>query len=148
MVDRATSWPEFAAAKKFLSAEVSQLFDKEWLCRYPRPTALIHDNGNEFNSLEFQELLQSYGIIAKPTTVKNPQANSMIERIHLTMADMLRTLVFTGENWFDEFDASLQSVAWAIRTTVSTATNYSPGQQVFNHIQNGQDTIQAIRQGA
>ena len=57
----------------------------------------------------------------------------MIERIHLTMVDMLCTLVFTGENWFDEFDASLQAVAWTIRTTISIATHYSPGQLVFNH---------------
>ena len=57
----------------------------------------------------------------------------MIERTHLTMADMLRTIVFTGEDQFEEFDASLQAVAWAIRTTISTATNYSPGQLIFNH---------------
>ena len=76
--------------------------------------------------------MQSYGIIAKPTAVKNPQANYMIERIHLTMAHILRTIVFTGENWFDEFDALLQAVAWTIRITINTATHYSPGQLIFN----------------
>ena len=57
VVDRATSWPEFAVAKNFTSAHVSQLFDREWLCRYPRPTMVIHGNGNKFNGLEIQELL-------------------------------------------------------------------------------------------
>jgi len=70
MVDRATSWPEFGAVRKITSAHVSQLFDKEWLYCYPRPTIVIHDNGNKFNSLEFQELLQSFGITAKLMTVK------------------------------------------------------------------------------
>ena len=57
MVDRAISWPELAATRNFSSAEVSQLFDKEWLCRYPWPKTVIHNNGNKFNALEFQELL-------------------------------------------------------------------------------------------
>lgn len=58
---------------------VHAIFDKEWLCRYHRPTTIIHDTGNEFNALEFQELLQSYGIFAKSTTVKNHQANLIIK---------------------------------------------------------------------
>ena len=32
----------------------------------------IYDNGDDFNGLEFQKLLQSFGKTAKPTTVKNP----------------------------------------------------------------------------
>jgi hypothetical protein len=32
----------------------------------------------EFVSAEFQELLQSYGIWSKLTTVKNPQANGIL----------------------------------------------------------------------
>lgn len=57
----------------------------------------------------------------------------MIKRTHLTMADMLRRIVFTGQDQFDKFDTSLQAVAWATRTTISTATNYSPRQLIFNH---------------
>ena len=40
---------------------------------------------------EFQEMLESYGIASKPTTVKNPQANAMHERAHLLIAEMSRT---------------------------------------------------------
>ena len=133
IVDRATAWPEFAAAKRFTSAYVTELFDSEWLCRYPRPVTVIHDNGGEFTGNEFQELLQSYGIEAHPTTVKNPRANSIAERVHLTMADMLRCTIFEGDDWFTELNRNLQSVAWAVRSTVSTATNHSPGNLAFNH---------------
>ena len=34
MVERATSWPEFAVARTFTAEHVSLLFDKDWLCRY------------------------------------------------------------------------------------------------------------------
>ena len=30
------------------TVSIAKLFDQEWLCRYPRPESVIHDNGNEF----------------------------------------------------------------------------------------------------
>jgi len=41
--------------------------------------------------IEFQEMLTSYGIQAVITTVANPQANVIIERIHQVFANMLCT---------------------------------------------------------
>ena len=37
-------------------------------------------------------LLNQAGIKSKPTTAKNPQANAVCERMHKTVADVLRTL--------------------------------------------------------
>ncbi len=48
------------------------------------------DNGSEFK-LHFERLCDSYGIKRKPTTVKNPQANAVLERVHQVLGQMLRT---------------------------------------------------------
>ena len=32
-----------------------------------------------------------------PTTIKKPQENTLIERVHLSMADTLKTVTFEGE---------------------------------------------------
>ena len=69
------------------SAKIAQIFDNKWLCWYPRPCKVTYNTGGELSAFEFQELLQSYGIAQKPTTVKNPQANSFVERIHFTIGD-------------------------------------------------------------
>jgi len=45
---------------------------------------------------EFQLLLQSYGIKDVATTVKNPQANAVVEQLHQTMANILRTFINTA----------------------------------------------------
>lgn len=45
---------------------------------------------------EFQEMLYSYDIAIKPTTVRKPQAIAMIERVHLSMGDNFRTIIFEG----------------------------------------------------
>ena len=58
------------------SAEISRLFNKQWLSRYPRSKYVIYDNGSEFK-LHFQELCASYGLEQKPTSVRNPQANAI-----------------------------------------------------------------------
>ena len=93
-----------------------------------------HDNGGEFDGQEFQELLQSYGIRSKPTTVKNPQGNGMHERAHLLIAEMLRTQTIEVEsttNMQNEIRRTLQSVAFAIRTATSSVTNFAPSHCIF-----------------
>jgi hypothetical protein len=59
------------------------------LCRYPRPTQCIFDNGSEFLGAEFANTLDAYGIKHVPTTIKNPAAN-MVERIHQTLGNLRR----------------------------------------------------------
>jgi hypothetical protein len=53
------------------SERIAKLVNKIWLCRYPRCCHLIHDNESEFK-LHIEYLCKSYGIMGKPTTVKNP----------------------------------------------------------------------------
>jgi transposase InsO family protein len=65
-------------------------FHNQWLCRYPRPTKIIFDNGGEFKSI-FKEMCENLGIDCKPTTSYNPQGNAIIERIHQVMGNMLCT---------------------------------------------------------
>ena len=65
--------------------------DDIWFARYPRPLYFIHDNGGEFIGVSIKELLDSYGVKPKPTTLKNPQSNGLYERIHLVIYEMLRT---------------------------------------------------------
>ena len=90
----------------------------------------------EFTS-EFHEPLDSYGIKAKATTIKNPQSNAMIERVHLTIGDSLRAMNLS-ERKFDDTSAHgiLQSIAWGLRTTYHTSLRTSPGQLTF-----GQDMV-------
>jgi transposase InsO family protein len=68
------------------------LFENGWISRYPRPLRCIHDNGGEFTAGPFQNILRNNGIKDVPTTVKNPQANAIVERMHQNVATILRIL--------------------------------------------------------
>jgi hypothetical protein len=68
-----TRWLELVRIHEKTAKNTALLFDRSWLCRYPRPTVVIHDAGTEFGQ-EFGDLLSSYGIQEVTTTVKNPHA--------------------------------------------------------------------------
>ena len=131
IIDDAMAWPEVVQLEAKTAYHLAKKFDLQWLCRYPRPKMVIFDNGGEFIGKEFQELLCSYGIEQKPTTVLNQQSNGIKERMHLTMEDMLRTMTLTvpdelEETWRTELEAAMQAIAWALQTTVSAGVKYSP----------------------
>jgi hypothetical protein len=72
------------------SERIAKLVNKIWMCRYSRCHHLIYHNGSKFK-LHFEYLCESYGITRKPTTVKNPQANGILEHVHQVLGQMLRT---------------------------------------------------------
>jgi hypothetical protein len=64
------------------SKRIAKLVNKTWLCSYPQCHHIIYDKGSEFK-LHFKYLCESYGIKRKPTMVKNPRANGILERVHI-----------------------------------------------------------------
>jgi hypothetical protein len=88
-------------------------------------------------------LLNSYGIKFKPTTIRNPQANSIIEHVHKVLNNMLRTFELSEaelDNSQNPWEGFLQSTAWAIRSTYHTTLQATPGQLVF-----GRDMILGVQ---
>ncbi|GMF14430.1 unnamed protein product [Phytophthora fragariaefolia] len=130
MIDQATRWLEVGFQPDKDALTTAESFDREWLCRYPRPIQVIHDQGPEFTGDEFQELLRSYGIKAKPITTKNPQANAICERVHLEILNVIRC--HEEADW----KKVIHYAAFAVRASYHSILNASPGQLVF-----GQDMI-------
>ncbi len=105
--------------------------------RYPRCCHLIYNNGSEFK-LHFEYLCESYGIKHKPTTVRNPQANGILERVHQVLGQMLHTADLDMSNSVtpNDINVFLNNAAWAIRSTYHTVLKASPGAAIF-----GQDML-------
>ena len=110
------------------------------LKRYPRPLRCIHDNGNEFVAPPFKQLLQHMGITNVTTTVKNPQANSIIERMHLSFGQILRAILAETKLSNNEqrsdllnsfIDSALASSLYAINCAIHSTTHVSPASLVF-----------------
>jgi hypothetical protein len=112
------------------SESIARLVNKTWMskCRYPRCRYIIYDNGSEFK-LHFEYLCETYGIKRKPTTIKNPQANGIIECLHQVVGQLLRTAELNMAVTItpDDVDVFLDNAAWPICSTYHTVLKASPG---------------------
>ena len=114
------------------SVRIAKLVNKIWLCRYPWCHHLIQDNGSAFK-LHFKYLRESYGITCKPTMVKNPQANGILECVHQVLGQMLCTaeLDMADSVTPNDVNVFLDKVAWAIHSTYHTVLKASTGAAIF-----------------
>jgi hypothetical protein len=96
-----------------------------------------NNNGIEFK-LHFRSLCNTYGIKCKPTSVKNPQANAILEHIHAVLGNMLRTskLDMADTVKASDINVFLSEAAWAICSTYHTVLKAFPGAAIF-----GQDML-------
>jgi hypothetical protein len=89
MINQATGWFDIAELKRGQTDYTADLLEKVWLTRYPWPTEIICDSGKEFMAEVIDIFKDAYGIIQKPITTQNPQANAMVKRAHQTLGNML-----------------------------------------------------------
>ena len=93
---------------------------------------MVFDNGSEFKK-NFVPLLKDWTIKPKCTTIKNPQSNSLVERIHQVLRSTFLTKNLKEQelDYLDPFGEILASVAWAVRASYNSATDATPIQLVF-----------------
>ena len=84
-IDPATGWLEIFELETKRVDVLINIFETEWLCRYPWPQVMTLDQGTEFMKEFAKTIKDDYGIKMRPITKRNPQANSMIERSHQTI---------------------------------------------------------------
>ena len=138
MIDPATGWFEIAPIKTKRADYIANVIEQTWFTRYPWPSQVILDRGTEFMA-EFTSMIEEeYGVTKKPITKRNPQANAIIERVHQTLGNMIRTFSVQSMELDDKnpWDGILSAVAFAVRATVHTTTRASPSQLIF-----GRDAI-------
>ena len=146
MIDPATGWFEIIEYPDKRSITIANLVEQAWLSRYPWPTLITYDQGSEFIGHQFKNMMEDdYGVKTKPITVRNPQANAIIERIHQVLGNLIRT--FDNEeraiDRSDPWTGVLSAAAFAVRSTYHTTLQATPEQLVY-----GRDMIFNIKHEA
>jgi hypothetical protein len=93
---------------------------------------MIYNNGSELK-LHFCASCKTYGAKRKPTSIKNPTANAILEHIHAVFTNMLRIakLDMAKPVNASDIDIFLADAAWAICSTHHTVLRASPGAAIF-----------------
>jgi hypothetical protein len=99
----------------------------------------VHDQSGEFLGQDFTTTIEvNNEIKLVPTTVKNPQANAIYERIHQTIGNMLRTMLLINppNDLYDANDMIDSILATAMHATRASANrslmNNTPGALAFH----------------
>ncbi|HEY9299078.1 MAG TPA: integrase zinc binding domain-containing protein, partial [Phormidium sp.] len=139
MIDPATGWFEMKQVENKEANTVANAVEQTWLTRYPWPTQVIFDKGKEFMGEFAKTVSNDYGIKCKGTTVRNPQANAILEQVHQTLGNIIRTFQIQDDPDLDPKEpwaGILAATMFALRATYHTTLKATPAQLVF-----GRDAI-------
>ena len=128
-VDWYSGWPEAFAVPDKTAETIAHLIINEIFPRFGCPLELVTDNGTENCNKVVKETLEVLNIHHVRTSYYSPQSNSRVERLHLTLHDVLAKKLIDGQ---DTWDLHLNQVLAAIRFNVSEATDYSPYYLLYN----------------
>ena len=133
MIDPATGWIEIHSVPEARADLVANQVELAWLTRYPLPNKITVDRGKEFLA-EFNTMMANdYRIPCNSISVRNPQANAIVERVHQIIGNIICTFIIQEMDLDNEnpCEGSLSSTMCAIRSTVHTTTQHTPSQLVF-----------------
>ena len=138
IIDTVTNLTEIVRIHAPTSAHVALQFENTWLARYPRPSHCLHDQGGEFTGYAFQQMLLRNGIHDHCSTSRNPQANSLCERMHLVVGNALRALSTLNPpagivEANQLVDTALANAMFAHRSAFNSAIKTTPGGLAFGH---------------
>ena len=96
----------------------------------------MFERGTEFMA-EFAKMCHNeYGLKMKPITTRNPQSNAIIERIHQSTGNIIRTFDVSNIVNNNPWSGILAATLFPVRTAYHTTLQASPMQIVF-----GRDAI-------
>ena len=128
MIVMVTGWIEIRTIPSARADLVANQVELARLSCYSLPNKVIVDRGKEFLAKFREMIINDHGITIKPITSRNLQANTILERVHQTIGNILRNfkvqkMVLDDEN---PWDGILSSAMFALQATVHTTTQYTP----------------------
>ncbi len=101
---------------------VTSIFEKV-ICPFTTPTAIITDNGSEFNNMILSEICRLLNIKKINIHPYKPESNGVVERLNRKVITCLRILInphsITWDTW-------IPHVTCALNTQINAATGESP----------------------
>ena len=92
MVDRFTQWPEVVPMVDSTAETVAHAFVTASVSRFGVPTLITTDQGRQFESSLWSQLMQILGTHHIRTTAYHPIANGLVERLHRLLKASIKCL--------------------------------------------------------
>lgn len=126
IIDRATRWPEAFPLADITAETIANTIYSGWISRFGCPAIITSDQGRQYESTLFKNLMKRMGIEKTRTTAYHPQCNGIIERWHRTLKTAL-TSRLNDSSWTSE----LPTVLLGLRAALRTDSNVSAAQALY-----------------
>lgn len=111
--------------------EVTKLIRDDIICHHGPPEHVVTDNGVQFTSKVFQNLLRDLGIKHSTTCEYNPKANGMDEKFNGTLVKIINNCIGTDKT---KWDTLLPGAILAYNITPNESTKLSPYSIVYGRL--------------
>lgn len=128
-----TRFPEAIPLRKITAPVVIKALIK-FFSTFGLPKIVQTDQGTNFLSKLFSQVLKSLGISHNVSSAYHPESQGALERFHQTLKSMLRKYCFDSAKDWDE---GIPLVLFAVRETVQESLGFSPAELVFGHTVRG-----------
>uniref|UniRef100_A0A1X7UXE9 Integrase catalytic domain-containing protein n=1 Tax=Amphimedon queenslandica TaxID=400682 RepID=A0A1X7UXE9_AMPQE len=114
IVNRFTRWVKITPLGGILADTVAQAFVSTWISRFGTPTLITTDQGLQFESTLWSQLMKIQGTHRSRTTVYHPSANGLEERVHRQLKAAIKCL-HSPNDWVSGFPWILLRICTAVK---------------------------------
>ena len=129
VMDMSTRFPEAFPLKSITARSVIDAL-LTFFTRYGLPKEVQSDQGTNFMSNVFQEMMYQLGIQQLKSSAYHPQSQGALERYHQTLKTMMKTYCHDNPN---DWDKGIPFLLFATRDVPNESTGFSPFELVFGH---------------
>lgn len=112
------------------AATLVKILEEKVFCCFGTPGGIVCDNGSQFTSREFTQLMESKKVRIRYTALYHPQADP-VERAHRDLKRMMASFM-VGQN-HSRWDEFLPQFQLAMNSSMNEATRCTPASIFFNH---------------
>jgi hypothetical protein len=128
VVDYFTKWGEAYALPDMTATRTADCLVENFFSKFGIPATLHSDQGTNFQSKLFQEVMELLGIQKTRTTYYRPQSDGLVENLNQTLKGIIQRMIIDQPKDWDEH---LQLATMAYRATPHSSTGYSPNQMML-----------------
>ena len=139
VVDHNSKWMAAVPIKNKTGQHIAQVFEERVLPFMPRkPDRVLSDNGCEFTSFQFEDVLKKYNMTHVFVTPYHAAGNGAVERVNRTIGESLK-VIGNGQNW----DEDLTRMVLTYNSTKHRELGMSPSRYLLAEAHNMLDSVVA-----
>ena len=129
IMDMSSRFPEAIPLRNITAKTVVEAL-VQFFTRYGLPKEVQSDQGSNFMSGVFQNVMYRLGITQLKSSAYHPQSQGALERYHQTLKTMIRAFC---DEYPEDWDKGIPFLLFATRDSPSESTGFSPFELVYGH---------------